>query len=55
MSTKDMFDKITNVFQRHTIFNKFRAGQDFYTAELKPAKMLLSDINRIQQMGYVLK
>lgn len=54
-SVKEIFDKITNFFQRHTLLHTLRARRDFYSTEIKPSVKMLSYINGIQHLGSALK
>lgn len=54
-TSKEMFECICNVFQHHNLQNKLRARRNFYTAEMKKGEKMLSYIDRIQQLGMILK
>lgn len=54
-TAKGMLHKITNLFQRHTLLYKFRARRKFYTIEMNRNKEILTNINRVQQPGTILK
>lgn len=50
-SSKEMWDSILNVFQRHTLLNKLRARRGFYTVEMDSGEKMLSYINQVHHLG----
>lgn len=54
-SAKAMLDCISNVFQSYTLLNKLRARREFCTVAMKVGEKMLTYINRVQQLGSVLK
>lgn len=54
-SGKEMYEYICILFQRHTLLYKLRARRDFYTVKMNSGEKLSSYINRVQQLGQMLK
>ena len=54
-TTKEMWNAITNVFERHTLLNKLSARKRFYTATMSPDESVLQFSNRIRQLSSTLK
>ena len=46
---------IGNVFERHTLLNKFSAWKKFYTATMNTDESVLQFANRIRQLAATLK
>ena len=54
-STKDMWQRICDVFERHTLLNKLSARRKFYTALKAESESALQFSNRIRQLASTLK
>ena len=54
-STKEMWKKICDVFQRHTLLNKLAARRKFYTATMGNNESVLQFSNRVLQLASTLK
>ena len=54
-TAKDMWNSITNVFERHTLLNKLAARRKFYTAVKNETESILKFSNRIRQLSSSLK
>ena len=54
-STKDMWQKICDVFERHTLLNKLSARKKFYTALKEENESALQFSNRVRQLASTLK
>ena len=54
-STKEMWQKIRDVFERHTLLNKLAARRKFYTATKEESESALQFSNRIRQLAATLK
>lgn len=54
-SSKSMLDKINNVFRRRTLLNKMRVRREFHTVEMRAGEGMLSFINRVKELGSVLR
>lgn len=51
----EMWNAITNVFQRRTLMNIVRARRDFYSAQMGDDERVLVYINRVRQLAADLK
>ena len=54
-NTKDMWKKICDIFERHTLLNKLSARKKFYTAVKEETESALQFSNRIRQLASTLK
>ena len=54
-TAKEMWTKIKNIFQCHTLLNKLSARRKFYTASMQDTESVLKFANRIQQLATALK
>ena len=54
-TTKEMWKKICDVFERHTLLNKLAARRKFYTATKEEGETALQFSNRIRQLAATLK
>ncbi len=54
-TTKQMWKKICDVFERHTLLNKLSARRKFYTATLQEGESILQFANRIRLLAATLK
>lgn len=50
-----MLKSIYNVFQRHKLLNRLKAQYELYTVEMRAGERMLSNTNRVQHPGWVLK
>lgn len=54
-TTKQMWKKICDIFERHTLLNKLAARRKFYTATLEEGESILQYANRLRQLAAILK
>jgi hypothetical protein len=54
-SAKEMWTSIMNVFERHTLLNKFSDRRNFYTATMQDGEKILQCAYRIRQLAATLK
>ena len=54
-TTKEMWKKICDVFQRHTLLNKLAARRKFYTAAMGDNESVMQFSNRVLQLASTLK
>eukprot|EP00171_Calliarthron_tuberculosum_P023570 IDg23570t1 len=51
----EMWRKISNVYERHTLLNKLSARRNFYTATMFSSEKMLTYMNRVRQMALALQ
>ena len=54
-TASEMWQTITNIFERHTLFNKLAARRKFYTATMIESESILTYVTRIRQFADTLK
>ena len=53
-TTMEIWQKISDVFEKHTLQNKLAARRKFYTATMSEGEIVLHYSNRIQQLAATL-
>ena len=54
-TTKQMWNAILDVFERHTLLNKLTARRKFYTVSMEHGEKVLTYLNRVKQLAATLK
>lgn len=54
-TAKEMWQLITDVFEKHTLMNKPAARRRFYTASMRKSKKILEFASRIRRLASTLK
>lgn len=54
-TARKMLSNISSIFRRRRLLNKMRPGLDSATVEIKSEERMLSYVNRVQELGSILK